>query len=129
MMRRSQKLVTVLIAVAVSVLSTAAAVQDSDGDGVADSHDYCPNTPTTLSPTDFYEAATGCAQSQLDVDLDGICNPSLPKLNGVVVPTTTCAGVDNCPYVYNPGQAWTTWSDKGDACNRGEEHCRPRACG
>jgi hypothetical protein len=48
---------------------------DSDGDGILDGSDDCPNTPITDS-TD----STGCGQSQIDSDNDGVMN-----------------SMDNCP--------------------------------
>nr|Q9LAP7.1 RecName: Full=Alpha-agarase; Flags: Precursor [Alteromonas agarilytica]AAF26838.1 alpha-agarase precursor [Alteromonas agarilytica] len=45
------------------------ATQDADNDGVLDSSDSCPNTPTG-EPADV----TGCSASQLDDDNDGVSN-------------------------------------------------------
>ena len=50
-----------------SVVDWAAGVSDSDGDGVDDSADQCPNTPPGATVD-----ANGCAPSQLDSDGDGV---------------------------------------------------------
>ena len=92
---------------------------DGDGDGVPDSEDWCPHTPAELSPTDGLDISTGCSQWQLDVDLDGVCNPHLPILRGVTVDTPMCTGVDNCPFVPNPQQTDSFGDARGDACDPG----------
>jgi hypothetical protein len=73
---------------------------DSDGDGVPDSIDNCPNTS---NPT------------QADCDQDGIgdaCDP--------VTTDTDCDGVpnaeDNCPNIANPDQADCNFNSIGDVC-------------
>jgi hypothetical protein len=48
---------------------TALASLDTDGDGVPDSGDLCPGTPTGQSVD-----ANGCAESQKDDDSDGVTN-------------------------------------------------------
>ena len=122
MRRPCRQIVLALVATLLVVGATASS--DSDGDGVSDSKDYCPHTPATLKSNDYFDPDTGCAQSQVDVDLDGVCNPLLPALNGVKVKTSLCSGVDNCPFVYNPLQTITQASKKGDACNPGNRHFR-----
>ena len=42
---------------------------DSDGDGIADSQDMCPSTPTGETVD-----VQGCSASQLDTDSDGVAN-------------------------------------------------------
>ncbi|WP_220721321.1 RICIN domain-containing protein [Agarivorans litoreus] len=61
---------------------------DSDGDGVLDVNDLCPNTPANQPVNQ-----DGCAQSQLDDDNDGVSNdvdqcPNTPP--GVTVDNTGC---------------------------------------
>ena len=54
-----------------AVLVVAASQLDSDGDGVNDSADQCPNTPSGETVD-----ANGCAPSQLDSDGDGVDDAS-----------------------------------------------------
>jgi hypothetical protein len=63
-----------LLLVAACVMGSAAAVDDTDGDGVIDSRDACPRTPPEGRPGDTFDAEVGCLQSQVDLDLDGVCN-------------------------------------------------------
>ena len=77
---------------------------DSDADGVPDSVDLCPGTASGAAVD-----ANGCAQAQVDGDLDGICDP------GEV--STWCTGSDNCPAVANPAQTNTDGDSMGDACD------------
>jgi hypothetical protein len=58
---------------------------DSDGDGVKDNVDVCPNTLSNERPVD----GSGCSQSQVDSDKDGICDPWKTS--------TLCNGSDACP--------------------------------
>ena len=62
---------------------------DSDGDGVDDALDLCPNTPVGAQVN-----ANGCAQSQLDDDKDGVMNdkdlcPNTPV--GATVDSNGCS--------------------------------------
>jgi hypothetical protein len=79
---------------------------DVDGDGVANAGDQCPFTPLG-QPVDV----NGCSQSQVDRDLDGICDPGKSS-------PTLCTGSDNCPMVSNSDQANVVHpaTPEGDAC-------------
>jgi hypothetical protein len=68
---------------------------DADKDGVWDIDDLCPATGLQ-QPTD----ASGCADQQVDNDLDGYCNPNAPSSG-----PSYCTGSDAFPN--DPGE----WSD------------------
>lgn len=75
-------------------------IVDTDGDGVPDSEDNCPNTANT---------------NQVDTDGDGIgdaCDP-LTDSDGDGIADSS----DNCPVVSNPDQADTDGDGIGDACD------------
>ena len=73
---------------------------DQDNDGVPDASDLCPDTPQPTPPLD--STGFGCAQSQVDSDLDGFCDDATTAGYG----TNWCptSPVDNCPSTSNPGQ-------------------------
>lgn len=68
---------------------------DSDGDGVPDSEDPCPNDPGKVAP-----GTCGCGVADTDTDGDGIPD---------------C--IDNCPSVSNPGQEDRDGNGIGNACD------------
>lgn len=67
---------------------------DSDGDGVFDDEDSCPNTPDGEAVN-----AEGCSASQVDSDEDGVNDLA-----------------DNCPATSNPNQDDNDSDGIGDAC-------------
>jgi len=70
---------------------------DTDGDGIPDRTDNCPEAPNPLQmDTDSDDKGDMCDP---DVDNDGWPNE-----------------LDNCPYVYNPDQLDTDPNSFGDAC-------------
>lgn len=76
---------------------------DSDGDGVPDSSDNCPNDANT---------------NQADNDNDGLGNvcddtPDGPDSDGDGIPDS----LDNCPLGYNPDQADSDNDGLGDVCD------------
>ncbi|MFZ5893494.1 MAG: thrombospondin type 3 repeat-containing protein [Myxococcota bacterium] len=77
---------------------------DSDGDGVADPYDVCPNDPTATVDEDgdgVCGAADACPlDPENDADADGLCG-----------------NVDNCPNVANTNQANQDGDALGDACD------------
>ena len=75
---------------------------DSDGDGVPDCFDACPNDPNKLEP-----GLCGCGTPDVDSDGDGWLD---------------C--FDNCPNDFNPDQADADGNGLGDAC----EAAGPPAC-
>ncbi len=60
---------------------------DSDEDGVGNAIDLCPGTPQGEIVD-----SSGCSDSQVDEDLDGLCNPDAAT-NG----PSGCTGSDSCP--------------------------------
>jgi len=87
----------------------AQCVLDSDGDGVTDDQDACPDTPAS-EPVD----AAGCSCSQRDSDQDGIndCDDACPD-----TPTGAVVGAHGCPLPAPPGDADEDGvTDDVDAC-------------
>ncbi len=68
---------------------------DSDGDGVIDPCDGCPNDPLKIAP-----GVCGCGVADVDLDADGVID---------------CH--DNCPSIPNPGQEDCDHNGVGDVCD------------
>jgi cytosine/adenosine deaminase-related metal-dependent hydrolase len=93
---------------------------DSDGDGVENARDNCPDVANPFRPIDGAE--------QADADKDGIgdaCDvcPNDPAqacsrpLAGDLDGDGFANGLDNCPEVENPDQSDTDSDARGDACD------------
>jgi hypothetical protein len=74
---------------------------DTDGDGIPDCRDNCPNTPNP---------------DQLDSDGDGVGDACDPCSSNDPDGDNVCVN-DNCPFVFNPDQADTDGDGVGDACD------------
>jgi hypothetical protein len=78
---------------------------DSDGDGVPDAMDNCPNVANA---------------DQSDFDGDGLgdaCDPCPMDPQNDIDGDGVCGNLDNCPGVYNPDQANIDHDGLGDACD------------
>ena len=80
-------------------------ISDADGDGVTDGSDNCPGTAAGAQVD-----ANGCAQVQVDGDLDGKCDPTKSS-------PMWCTGTDNCPSSANAFQGNLDGDTDGDACD------------
>lgn len=72
--------------------------QDTDGDGIFDDEDVCPEVPDP---------------DQVDQDLDGMGNACDPDLDGDGIPND----VDNCEEDSNSDQSDLDFDGRGDACD------------
>jgi hypothetical protein len=94
---------------------------------VRDNSDLCPRS--TRGSQDHVDV-NGCEHDQVDFDMDGWCNPGMPRIGKQPFSTRAdfCVGVDNCKFVKNAGQEQNYPADArndggdgvGDACNTGE---------
>ena len=76
------------------------APNDSDGDGIPDPLDQCPDDP---EDPDGIQDGDGCPEA--DADSDGVDDPD-----------------DNCPLVPNPDQADADGDGRGDACDPDDDN-------
>jgi hypothetical protein len=113
---------------------------DLDVDGIGDACDSCPddagndadldqicagsgysppmigdgdNCPATFNPPEDCDGLPGTPDEQCDLDVDGIGDACDPDIDGDTVDN----GLDNCPWVNNPGQGDLDLDDVGDACD------------
>jgi len=100
---------------------------DSDGDGIEDACDLCPNVSDPGQDDSdgdgLGDACDACAfDAQNDGDGDGICDssddcPFDPTNDGDL--DGLCGGdSDNCPFVFNPTQDDSDFDLVGDACDQ-----------
>ncbi|MDB4953782.1 MAG: uncharacterized protein JWO36_1351 [Myxococcales bacterium] len=116
-----------------SIYTGVASATDSDGDGIDDTQDKCPNVFDPIRPLD--------ANKEGDADNDGVgdaCDPCPLDAN-----TTTCGVVDpndrdhdgiqntadNCPDLANADQADADMDGKGDLCDACPTKANPGAAG
>ena len=86
---------------------------DTDGDGVFDSVDNCPNVPNPNQANADSDAFGDACDTCTDTDGDGFGNPGFPN--------NTCAD-DNCPAISNPSQADNDGDGAGDACDNDDDN-------
>ena len=83
-------------------------LRDTDGDGVLDGDDFCPDTASGEIVDEV-----GCANAQVDADGDGVCD-----LDAASGGPAMCAGIDRCPGTVIPeavptskrGLGWFRWA-------------------
>jgi hypothetical protein len=83
---------------------------DADSDGIGDVCDACAGTAPGAAVD-----ANGCSQSQVDQDLDNICDPGKSS-------PLWCTGSDNCPTVANHDQTNTDGDSMGNACDPDDDN-------
>ncbi|HKQ48756.1 MAG TPA: thrombospondin type 3 repeat-containing protein [Phycisphaerae bacterium] len=99
---------------------------DTDGDGLIDVCDGCPNDPNKIDP-----GVCGCGQPDLDVDSDGAMD-CIDNCLGLANPTQSDVdgdgdgdACDNCLNMPNPTQGDCDNDSIGDACDPLECTCAP----
>jgi len=94
---------------------------DSDGDGIPNAIDNCPNIFNPPRPVDNFEQADAdgdgvgdaCDPCPLNPDTTTCTTPNPDDRDGDTIPNSS----DNCPGDPNPGQEDTDGDGKGDACD------------
>jgi hypothetical protein len=101
---------------------------DLDGDGVGDACDPCP-AGVDADRDGHCDGADNCPDvantGQSDVDADGTgdaCDPCPADPQDDVDADGVCGDLDNCPDVRNPSQRDRDGDGQGDAC---DDECRP----
>lgn len=85
--------------------------EDADGDNVGDS---CDNCIFVVNPRQYDFDADGIGdECDDDIDNDGIPNSEDDDMDGDGVPNN----VDNCPFIFNPGQDDSDGDGIGDGCD------------
>jgi arylsulfatase A-like enzyme len=86
---------------------TAGNPKDTDGDGVGDSADNCPDSANPDQEDEDQDQIGDKCDTCIDQDWDGYGNPGYPN---------TCEK-DNCPTIFNPHQEDEDKDGVGDACD------------
>ena len=99
---------------------------DSDGDGICDYYDNCPNLINfEQKDADFNGIGDQCDEQFVDLDYDGIYNQGDPcpfsSNNNDFDKDGICNEFDNCIFISNPKQVDTNNNGIGDACDDATE--------
>ncbi len=93
---------------------------DSDGDGIPDASDNCPDVFNPIRPMDNGVQPDADKDGEGDAcdpcpndKTDSCTKPDANDLDGDGVPN----GIDNCPHIANPAQTDSDKDGKGDACD------------
>ena len=91
---------------------------DTDGDGIPDVNDNCPDFPNPSQDiTTYYR----------DADADGFGDPNDPVQDCTQPEGYVLDNTDNCPGTFNPEQADTDNDGIGDACTETDDNVAPEA--